>query len=72
MLFFSFCFSVLIDLSGHKNNPLILNKISRAEWDFSNPASYQKEVCSSESESDAEDERILPDVVLDDLVNSRF
>lgn len=56
MLFFSFCFSVLIDLSGHKKNPLISNQISRAEWDFSNSASCQKEVYRSESESDAKDE----------------
>ncbi|EPY76873.1 LIM domain only protein 7-like protein [Camelus ferus] len=45
---------------------------SRAERDFSNPASYQKEVYGSESGSDSEEERRLPDVVLDDLANRRF
>nr|XP_015099916.1 LIM domain only protein 7 isoform X4 [Vicugna pacos] len=44
----------------------------RAERDFSNPASYQKEVYGSESGSDSEEERRLPDVVLDDLANRRF
>ncbi|XP_020921352.1 LIM domain only protein 7 isoform X15 [Sus scrofa] len=45
---------------------------SRAECDFSNPASYQKEVYSSGSGSDSEEDRRLPDVVLDDLANRRF
>ncbi|XP_036687916.1 LIM domain only protein 7 isoform X2 [Balaenoptera musculus] len=45
---------------------------SRAKHDFSNPASYQKEVYGSESGSDSEEERRLPDVVLDDLANRRF
>uniref|UniRef100_A0A452RWN1 LIM domain 7 n=1 Tax=Ursus americanus TaxID=9643 RepID=A0A452RWN1_URSAM len=45
---------------------------SRAEWDFSNPACCQKEVYGSESGSDSEDERRLPDIVLDDLANRRF
>ncbi|KAB0407620.1 hypothetical protein E2I00_016248, partial [Balaenoptera physalus] len=58
--------------SGHKKNPLISHQISRAKHDFSNPASYQKEVYGSESGSDSEEERRLPDVVLDDLANRRF
>ncbi|XP_059935613.1 LIM domain only protein 7 isoform X6 [Mesoplodon densirostris] len=44
----------------------------RAKHDFSNPDSYQKEVYGSESGSDSEEERRLPDVVLDDLANRRF
>ncbi|XP_060492918.2 LIM domain only protein 7 isoform X9 [Panthera onca] len=58
--------------SGHTENPLISHQISKAEWDFSNAASCQKEVYGSESGSDSEDERRLPDVVLDDLANRRF
>lgn len=65
-------FPCLIDLSGHTENPLISHQISKAEWDFSNAASCQKEVYGSESGSDSEDERRLPDVVLDDLANRRF
>ncbi|XP_073651414.1 LIM domain only protein 7 isoform X3 [Tursiops truncatus] len=45
---------------------------SRAKHDFSNPDSYQKEVYGSESGSDSEEERRLPDIVLDDLANRRF
>ena len=63
---------MLTELSGHKKNPLISHQISRAKHDFSNPASYQKEVYGSESGSDSEEERRLPDVVLDDLANRRF
>ncbi|XP_066872610.1 LIM domain only protein 7 isoform X46 [Kogia breviceps] len=44
----------------------------RAKHDFPNPASYQKEVYGSESGSDSEEERRLPDLVLDDLANRRF
>ncbi|XP_024609722.1 LIM domain only protein 7 isoform X3 [Neophocaena asiaeorientalis asiaeorientalis] len=44
----------------------------RAKHDFSNPDSYQKEVYGSESGSDSEEERRLPDIVLDDLANRRF
>ncbi|XP_053072515.1 LIM domain only protein 7 isoform X10 [Acinonyx jubatus] len=58
--------------SGHTENPLISHQVSKAEWDFSNAASCQKEVYGSESGSDSEDERRLPDVVLDDLANRRF
>lgn len=65
-------FPCLIDLSGQTENPLISHQISKAEWDFSNAASCQKEVYGSESGSDSEDERRLPDVVLDDLANRRF
>lgn len=72
MLFSPFFSPVLIDLSGHKKNSLISHQISRAECDFSNPASRQEEVYDSESGSDAEDERRLPDVVLDDLAYRRF
>ncbi|XP_055282450.1 LIM domain only protein 7 isoform X3 [Moschus berezovskii] len=45
---------------------------SRSEHDFSKPASYPKEVYGSESGSDSEEERRLPDVVWDDLANRRF
>ncbi|XP_043748094.1 LIM domain only protein 7 isoform X5 [Cervus elaphus] len=45
---------------------------SRAERDFSNPASYPTEVYGSESGSDSEEERRLPDIVWDDLANRRF
>ncbi|TKC44652.1 hypothetical protein EI555_010438, partial [Monodon monoceros] len=58
--------------SGHKKNPFISHQISRAKHDFSNPDSYQKEVYGSESGSDSEEERRLPDIVLDDLANRRF
>ncbi|KAM4864158.1 LIM domain only protein 7 isoform X4 [Urocitellus parryii] len=57
--------------SGREKNPLFPHQISRAECDFSYPASC-KEVCGSESGSDTEDERRLPDVILDDLANRRF
>nr|XP_035935606.1 LIM domain only protein 7 isoform X6 [Halichoerus grypus] len=58
--------------SGHTENPRISHQISRAEWDLSNSACCQKEVYGSESGSDSEDERRLPDIVLDDLANRRF
>nr|XP_058132548.1 LIM domain only protein 7 isoform X2 [Dasypus novemcinctus] len=58
--------------SGHEKNPLISHQISRTECDFSNSASYQMEVCGSESGSDSEDEQRLPDIILDDLANRRF
>lgn len=70
--FFHYFFSVLTELSGHKKNPFISHQISRAKHDFSNPDSYQKEVYGSESGSDSEEERRLPDIVLDDLANRRF
>ncbi|XP_057563227.1 LIM domain only protein 7 isoform X4 [Hippopotamus amphibius kiboko] len=70
--FFHFFSPVLIELNGHKKNPLISHQISRAKRDFSNPASYEKEVYGSESGSEEEEERRLPDVVLDDLANRRF
>ncbi|XP_021114324.1 LIM domain only protein 7 isoform X1 [Heterocephalus glaber] len=57
--------------SGHDKTPLISHQISRAEYDFSNPTSY-KELYDSESGSDSENERKLPDVILDDLANRRF
>ncbi|XP_047576103.1 LIM domain only protein 7 isoform X5 [Lutra lutra] len=58
--------------SGHTDSPLISHQISRAEWDLSNATCGQKEVYGSESGSDSEDERRLPDIVLDDLANRRF
>lgn len=64
-------FPFFVDLSGHGKNPLFPHQISRAECDFSNPASC-KEVYCSESGSDTEDERRLPDVILDDLANRRY
>lgn len=63
---------VFIELSGCKKNSFLSHQSSRAECDFSNPASYQKEVYSSGSGSDSEEDRRLPDVVLDDLANRRF
>lgn len=70
--FLPFFSPVLIDLSGHTDSPLISHQISRAEWDLSNATCCQKEVYGSESGSDSEDERRLPDIVLDDLANRRF
>jgi hypothetical protein len=64
-------FVVVAALSGHIKNSLISHQISRAEHGFSNPTSYE-EVCTSESGSGMEDERTLPDVILDDLANRRF
>lgn len=61
--------SFFVGLGGHDKNPLISHQINRAEYDFS--TSY-KEVCDSESGSDTEDARRLPDVILDDLANRRF
>ena len=61
-----------MELSEHKKNSFISHQISRAERDISNPASYPKEVYGSESGSDSEEERRLPDVVWDDLANRRF
>ncbi|XP_032720116.1 LIM domain only protein 7 isoform X5 [Lontra canadensis] len=58
--------------SGHTDSPLISHQISRAEWDLSSATCGQKEVYDSESGSDSEDERRLPDIVLDDLANRRF
>lgn len=68
---FFHCFPFFVDLSGHEKNPLFPHQVSRAEYDFSYPA-FCKEVCDSESGSDTEDERRLPDVILDDLANRRF
>lgn len=62
----------MVELSGHTDNPLISHQISRAEWDLSNATCCQNEVYGSESGSDSEDERRLPDIVLDDLANRRF
>lgn len=44
----------------------------RAECDFSNLASYQKEAYGSDNGSDSEDERRSPDVILDALASYRF
>lgn len=62
----------LVDLSsGHEKNPLSSHHISRAQRDFSD-AAFSKEACASGSGSDTDDERRLPDVILDDLANRRF
>lgn len=45
----------------HPTAPMLIShQVSRAECDFSNPASYQKEAFGPESGSDAKDEQRLP------------
>ncbi|XP_065437157.1 LIM domain only protein 7 isoform X15 [Chrysemys picta bellii] len=56
--------------SGRGKNPLASRQNSRAECGFTNPASLQ--IYEYESGSDSEDERRLPDVVMDDLAKRRF
>ncbi|XP_053867470.1 LIM domain only protein 7 isoform X8 [Malaclemys terrapin pileata] len=57
--------------SGRGKNPLASCQNSRAECGFTNPASLQM-IYEYESGSDSEDERRLPDVVMDDLAKRRF
>ncbi|XP_074391643.1 LIM domain only protein 7 isoform X8 [Zonotrichia albicollis] len=57
--------------SGRETNPVASCKNSRAECGLTNPASLQI-IYEYDSGSDSEDERRLPDVVLDDLANRRF
>ncbi|CAN8196183.1 unnamed protein product [Coccothraustes coccothraustes] len=57
--------------SGRETNPVDSCQNSRAECGLTNPASLQI-IYEYDSGSDSEDERRLPDVVLDDLANRRF
>ncbi|XP_071597133.1 LIM domain only protein 7 isoform X21 [Heliangelus exortis] len=57
--------------SGRERNPIASCQNSRAECGLTNPASLQM-IYEYESGSDSEDERRLPDVVMDDLANRRF
>ncbi|KAJ7404779.1 LIM domain only protein 7 isoform X1 [Willisornis vidua] len=57
--------------SGHETNPVASCQNSRAECGLTNPASLQM-IYEYDSGSDSEDERRLPDLVLDDLANRRF
>ncbi|XP_017685465.1 PREDICTED: LIM domain only protein 7 isoform X1 [Lepidothrix coronata] len=57
--------------SEHETNPVASCQNSRAECGLTNPASLQM-VYEHDSGSDSEDERRLPDVVLDDLAKRRF
>ncbi|XP_027530365.1 LIM domain only protein 7 isoform X10 [Neopelma chrysocephalum] len=57
--------------SGRETNPVASCQNSRAECGLTNPASLQM-VYEHDSGSDSEDERRLPDVVLDDLAKRRF
>ncbi|XP_027502405.1 LIM domain only protein 7 isoform X10 [Corapipo altera] len=57
--------------SGHETNPIASCQNSRAECGLTNPASLQM-VYEHDSGSDSEDERRLPDIVLDDLAKRRF
>uniref|UniRef100_A0A8C3CVU7 LIM domain 7 n=1 Tax=Cairina moschata TaxID=8855 RepID=A0A8C3CVU7_CAIMO len=57
--------------SGHERNPVASCQNSRAECGLTNPASFQM-IYEYDSGSDSEDERRLPDVVMDDLAKRRF
>nr|XP_038040078.1 LIM domain only protein 7 isoform X18 [Anas platyrhynchos] len=57
--------------SGHERNPVASCQNSRAECGLTNPASLQM-IYEYDSGSDSEDERKLPDVVMDDLAKRRF
>ncbi|XP_058275486.1 LIM domain only protein 7 isoform X1 [Hirundo rustica] len=57
--------------SGRETNPVASCQNSRAECGLTNPASLQI-IYEYDSGSDSEDERRLPDIVLDDLANRRF
>ncbi|XP_074902152.1 LIM domain only protein 7 isoform X11 [Buteo buteo] len=57
--------------SGRERNPVASCKNSRAECGLTNPASLQM-IYEYGSGSDSEDERRLPDVVMDDLAKCRF
>lgn len=62
---------VLVNLSGREMNPVASCQNSRAERGLTNPASLQM-IYEYDSGSDSEDERRLPDLVMDDLANRRF
>lgn len=62
---------VSVNLSGRETNPVASCQNSRAERGLTNPASLQI-IYEYDSGSDSEDERRLPDIVLDDLANRRF
>ncbi|XP_069736232.1 LIM domain only protein 7 isoform X2 [Phaenicophaeus curvirostris] len=57
--------------SGCERNPIASCQNSKAESELTNPASIQM-IYEYDSGSDSEDERRLPDVVMDDLANRRF
>uniref|UniRef100_A0A663F8U0 LIM domain 7 n=1 Tax=Aquila chrysaetos chrysaetos TaxID=223781 RepID=A0A663F8U0_AQUCH len=57
--------------SGRERNPIASCQNSRAECGLTNPASLQM-FYEYGSGSDSEDERRLPDVVMDDLAKRRF
>ncbi|XP_010129163.1 PREDICTED: LIM domain only protein 7-like, partial [Chlamydotis macqueenii] len=57
--------------SGRERNPLASCQNSRAEYGLTDPASLQM-IYEYDSGSDSEDERRLPDVVMDDLAKRRF
>ncbi|XP_074715596.1 LIM domain only protein 7 isoform X8 [Strix uralensis] len=57
--------------SGRERNPVASCQNSRAECGLTNPASLQM-IYEYDSGSDSEDERRLPDVVMDDLAKRRF
>ncbi|XP_014821352.1 PREDICTED: LIM domain only protein 7 isoform X7 [Calidris pugnax] len=57
--------------SGRERNPVASCQNSRAECGLTNPASFQM-IYEYDSGSDSEDERRLPDVVMDDLAKRRF
>ncbi|KAM6438544.1 LIM domain only protein 7 isoform 2-T2 [Rhynochetos jubatus] len=57
--------------SGCEKNPVASCQNSRAECGLTNPASLQM-IYEYDSDSDSEDERRLPDVVMDDLAKRRF
>ncbi|XP_025976624.2 LIM domain only protein 7 isoform X10 [Dromaius novaehollandiae] len=57
--------------SGCERNPVASCQNSRAECGLTNPASLQM-IYDYDSGSDSEDERRLPDVVMDDLAKRRF
>ncbi|XP_010001799.1 PREDICTED: LIM domain only protein 7 [Chaetura pelagica] len=57
--------------SGRERNPVASRQNSRAECGLTNPASLQM-IYEYDSGSDSEDERRLPDVVMDDLAKRRF
>ncbi|XP_065482801.1 LIM domain only protein 7 isoform X2 [Caloenas nicobarica] len=57
--------------SGREMNPVASCQNSRAERGLTNPASLQM-IYEYDSGSDSEEERRLPDLVMDDLANRRF
>ncbi|XP_009704759.1 PREDICTED: LOW QUALITY PROTEIN: LIM domain only protein 7 [Cariama cristata] len=57
--------------SGRERNPVATCQNSRAECGLTSPASLQM-IYEYNSGSDSEDERRLPDVVMDDLAKHRF